>query len=271
MLSPRSTERQSLRCAHICGVTHAPVLSDEPAQSKGSLIQGLFNSVILRRRNRQSRGAAGIAAPALYRIFGDKSGLLRALVDHGFDRYLSIKRAATPSADPVEDLRNGWDSHVAFAIAHPAVYRLMYSPALGDIPRAAADALALLRAVLDRCAAAGRLRLDPELAAQIIMSANIGVALSIVSQPDNYPGPELSTRVRDAVHAVVLTGERVSATAPSTRAPAKNREAIAIAAAQLAALLRASAAATDNDNDDTTLTQPESALLQQWCTQLADG
>ncbi|XGU18101.1 TetR/AcrR family transcriptional regulator [Rhodococcus sp. 3Y1] len=66
--------------------------------------------------------------PALYRQFGDKDGLLAAVVEAGFFEYLEGKRAATPSDDPVADLRAGWDAHTAFALAHPAHYRLMHSP-----------------------------------------------------------------------------------------------------------------------------------------------
>src|SRR5262249_38675330 len=142
--------------------------------------------------------AAGVGAPVLYRQFGDKSGLLRALVDHGFDRYLETKRAAEPSADPVQDLRNGWDTHVAFAAAHPALYRLMYSPSFQEVPEAAGEAMAILRQVLERCAAAGLLTVDVDAAAQAIMSANVGVALSLITQPQRYADPALSVRVRDA-------------------------------------------------------------------------
>src|SRR3954449_6664209 len=78
--------------------------------------------------------AAGVGAPALYRQFGDKEGLLSAVVDHGFEKYLAGKRAAVPSADPVQDLRDGWDSHVAFAVENPSYYRLMYSPTVSGTP-----------------------------------------------------------------------------------------------------------------------------------------
>jgi AcrR family transcriptional regulator len=186
----------------------------------------------------------------LDRLFGDKAGLLSAVVDHGFDRYLAVKRAAEPSADPVEDLRAGWDTHVAFALAHPAVYRLMYSPAFARIPSAAAEALRLLREVLDRCAAAGRLRVDPGHAAQAIMSANIGVALSLVSQPETYTDPGLSTRVRDAVHAELLVLD----------APATAPDGVAATALQLGAQLR---------DDDERLTAAEHALLREWLRRLS--
>jgi AcrR family transcriptional regulator len=200
--------------------------------------------------------AAGVGAPLLYRHFGDKNGLLAAVVDHGFDRYLAAKRAAPPSADPVADLRNGWDTHIAFAVAHPAVYRLMYSPALATVPNAAQEALGLLRETLRRCAEAGRLRVAPEVAAQAVMAATVGVALSMVSQPRVYDDPDLSVRVRDALHAWILDPDTGGA------GPAEGQPA-ATPAAQLAAVLRR--------HPSPRLTDVEAALLNQWLTTLSSG
>jgi AcrR family transcriptional regulator len=197
--------------------------------------------------------AVGVGAPMLYRLFGDKNGLLSAVVDYSFDRYLSAKRAAAPSADPVADLKTGWDTHVAFAKGHMAVYRLMYSPSFVDVPSAAQEALRLLREVLVRCAAAGRLRIDPDLAAQRIMSANIGVALSLVTQPETYTDPGLSERVRDAVHDSLLV--------PADDRPASAGDApLPGAALQLSVLLR---------TESTELGDEETQLMLKWLHKLA--
>lgn len=199
--------------------------------------------------------AVGVGAPMLYRLFGDKNGLLSAVVDHGFDRYLETKRSAQPSADPIADLKNGWDTHVAFAREHPAVYRLMYSPAFSEVPSAAQEALRLLREMLVRCAALGRLRVDPGLAAQRIMAANVGVALSLVTQPGTYTDPELSPRVRDAVHDSLLTPAPQDAGAdPAAETP------LPTAALQLAALVRTT---------DSALGAEETQLLLKWLDGLA--
>jgi AcrR family transcriptional regulator len=195
--------------------------------------------------------AAGVGAPALYRQFGDKEGLLSAVVDYGFDQYLAGKRAAKPSADPVQDLRDGWDSHVAFAVSHPSYYRLMYSPAVSAPPEAAAEAHRLLVAVLERCAAAGRLRLSPEAAGQMVMSANVGVALMLVSRTATYT-PDVSTRVRDAIHAAILTQDSGK---PATGDTAST-------AISLGALLRQA--------PPSSLTAAESALLHEWLNRLSD-
>jgi len=202
---------------------------------------------------RQVCEAAGVAQPVLYRLFGDKDGLLRAVVDHGFDRYLATKRAARPSADPVEDLRTGWDTHVGFGLAHPALYRLMFSPRFDTVPEAAAEALGILRAVLVRCAQAGVLAADVDLAAQTIMSANVGVTLSLVTQPKAYANRALSHTVRDAVHRALLVDDVSAAATP--------QPALVASANQVAALLDAAG--------DVPLTSAEAALMRQWLTTLA--
>jgi AcrR family transcriptional regulator len=195
--------------------------------------------------------AAGVAAPALYRQFGDKEGLLSAVVDYGFDKYLATKRAAAPSEDPVQDLRSGWDTHVAFALANRNVYRLMWSPVLGSPPEAAAEAYRLLHVVLVRCAEAGRLTVSPDLAARMIMSANIGVSLALVARPEQYPDQEFADRVREALYAAILTD--APAAAPDSAATA------ATLGAQLAA------------DPPAYFSAAEQGLLGEWLTRLANG
>jgi AcrR family transcriptional regulator len=192
--------------------------------------------------------AAGVGAPALYRQFGDKDGLLAAVVDRGFEKYLAGKRAAKPSGDPVRDLRDGWDNHVAFALGNPNHYRLMYS-GLSTPPGAAAEAHGLLLAVLERCAAAGRLKLPPPLAAQMVMAANAGVALSMITRPELYPGPGFSVGVRESVLAGVLAEARPE--------PAD----VAVTATTLAAQLPETAPGG--------LTAAEATLLREWLARLS--
>jgi AcrR family transcriptional regulator len=193
--------------------------------------------------------AAGVGAPALYRQFGDKEGLLSAVVDHGFEKYLAGKRAAVPSEDPVQDLRNGWDAHVAFALENPSYYRLMYSPTVSGTPAAAVEAHQLLSQVVERCAAAGRLSVSTEAAAQMVMSANTGVALVLITRRELY-APDVSTRVRDAIHAAILV--------PDGTAVSHNGG----AASALGAQLRRS--------PPDRLTSAETGLLQEWLTRLTD-
>jgi len=204
--------------------------------------------------------AAGVGAPVLYRQFGDKEGLLSAVVDFGFERYLAGKRAAKPSNDPVRDLRDGWDNHVAFALENPNLYRLMYSPGLSTPPGAAAEAHGLLLAVLERCAAAGRLRVSPALAAQMVMPANAGVALLLITRPAIYSEvEEVTTRIREAVVTAITTPDEPTRT---DRDGGDRDGEVAVLAASLGALLRARPASP--------LSGAETALLLEWLTRLAN-
>ncbi|GAA0448199.1 TetR family transcriptional regulator [Paractinoplanes deccanensis] len=149
---------------------------------------------------------AGVTQPVLYRLFGDKRGLLDAVADAGFERYARRKAGLEVTDDPVADMYAGWDDHMAFAAENPALYQLMFAPR----PRANSTAhrriLELLEATLVRTAAAGALTTTPRLAAQLILPANIGVALSLIAQPELFDDPALSHRARDAVFGAVLAG-----------------------------------------------------------------
>ncbi|MCE7000713.1 TetR/AcrR family transcriptional regulator [Saccharothrix sp. S26] len=197
---------------------------------------------------------AGVQQPVIYRLFGDKDSLLAAVVDHGFAQYLAAKRAATPTDDPVADLRRGWDGHTAFALAHPNVYRLMYTPRLTSPPRAVREAHDLLRGVLERIARIGRLTADPDRAADIVMAANTGVALSLLNRPETDRDPDLSTRVREIVLPGILTPD--PDIDPTTTSPT-----VAQAATTLGALLRS--------NRPGQFSPAEFALLTEWLTHLA--
>jgi len=199
---------------------------------------------------------AGVGAPMLYRLFGDKAGLLAAVVDRGFEQYLASKRAARPSGDPVADLRSGWDNHMRFALEHPHHYRLMYSPELTVPPAAAQEAHDLLHGILERCAAAGRLSVPPALATQMIMSANVGAALSALTRPEQYSDARFSRRLRDAVLDAVTRPADDGTDSP------REQSSVPVAAATLAARLRADLPPV--------FTPAESALLQQWLEKLSD-
>ena len=195
--------------------------------------------------------AAGVQQPVLYRLFGDKDGLLAATVDHVWDQYLETKRAAEKSADPLRDLLAGWDSHVAFALAHPNAYKLMFAPALRSMPEAAQEALRILRAVLERLAAQGRMRIAPGIAAQMVMTATNGVALALITRPELYPDAGLSTLVRDAMVQAILLDPAADTAAHDARTAA--------ATTLLASL---------DDLTPEPFTPAESALLGQWLTQI---
>ncbi|MGW3561500.1 TetR/AcrR family transcriptional regulator [Streptomyces sp. NPDC000963] len=151
---------------------------------------------------------AKVGMPEIYRQFGDKQGLLTAVADLGFARFLAEKRRNPLTDDPVADLRTAWDSHVTFALRNPHLYRLMFTPTGDAKPQAVKEAQAILLKAVERCRDAGRLRMPPELAGRSILSANVGVCMMALSFPDLFGEPDTSRSVRDAVIGRVTGDER---------------------------------------------------------------
>lgn len=217
--------------------------------AEAQLVQSVDNAI----STRAVCDAVGVSQPVLYRLFGDKQGLLAALVDHGYQRYLERKAAQASTDDALADLRAGWDDHMEFARTNPAVYRLMFSPDPAGQPAAQRRSFELLTQTLRRLAAEGRMTIAPSLAAQAILSANVGIALNRITQPDLYDDPHLSTRVREGIFATFLT--------PAPHAPPPGVTPLAAAAVQLAAQL-------DLGPSDL-LAAEERALLRRWLDRLA--
>ncbi|GGW39842.1 TetR family transcriptional regulator [Streptomyces lucensis JCM 4490] len=156
--------------------------------------------------------AAGVQAPTIYRIFGDKQGLLDAVAAHGFAAHLEAKSHVRPSGDPVEDLRAGWALNMEFALANPALYCLMYGePRPGAASPAAEAAFEHLGSYVHRIAEAGRLRVTEERAARLIHAAGSGTALALIALPEEQRDLTVSEMAREAVIAAVTTAAPVEA------------------------------------------------------------
>ncbi|MGI5180210.1 TetR/AcrR family transcriptional regulator [Dactylosporangium sp. CA-152071] len=197
--------------------------------------------------------AAGVQAPTIYRLFGDKQGLLDTVASHGFVSYLGGKMGLPETGDPVEDLRRGWDLHVAFGLEHPAVYTLIYGePRPGVESPAARAAAEVLAGQVKRIAAAGRLRVSEERAAHLIHAAGCGMTLTLIALPPEARDPALSVLARESIIAAV-TSER-AADDGGDASPAG-----------AAGALRAALPGV------TALTGAERALLDEWLTRLADS
>lgn len=151
--------------------------------------------------------AAGVQPPALYRLFGDKDGLLDAVAAYGFDEYLTSKRALGSTGNAVEDLRRGWDLHIEFGLSRPEFYVLMYGDARqGRTSPAAQEAEAMLRSIVERVAEAGRLRVSVDRAARLVHATGMGVVLSLIATPESDRDPDLSKTARETILTRILTG-----------------------------------------------------------------
>jgi AcrR family transcriptional regulator len=210
--------------------------------------------------------AAGVQPPALYRLFGDKDGLLDAVAAYGFDEYLKSKRAAAPTGDPVEDLRNGWDLHVEFGLSRPEFYVLMYGDARpGRSSTSAREADGMLHRLFERVATTGRLRMSAERAARLMHATCMGVVLSLIATPPEERDAELSATARETVLNRILIGAAEPA-GPNPAGP--NPAGPNPAGSDLpghAVALRAGLA------EATALTDAERVLLAEWLNRIADA
>jgi AcrR family transcriptional regulator len=164
--------------------------------------------------------AAGVQAPAIYRLFADKRGLLEAVVEHTFGAYIASKagRKRRGDADPVRALRDGWDMHVAFGLAHPGLFAVLSGDP--DVGTRAVDAgQEVLQSKVSDIARSGRLRVSEERAVALLESACIGVVLTLLGEPEENRDPGLSEAAREAVLAAI-TGESTMKTAHTPRGAA---------------------------------------------------
>ena len=201
--------------------------------------------------------AAGVQPPTLYRLFGDMDGLLQEVVSYGFEQYLAGKYAVGQTDDPLDDLRRGWDVHVEFGLARPTFYVLMYAETLpGRHSQPAQEAAAMLRRMIGRLAAAGRLKMSVDRATQFASAAGTGLVLSLISTPPEQRDLGLPAVVRETVLAAIATDA-------SAGAASHGGDNLAARAVALRALL--------GDDTAAVLTDAERNMLAQWLDRLADG
>ncbi|NUW39255.1 TetR/AcrR family transcriptional regulator [Nonomuraea rhodomycinica] len=151
--------------------------------------------------------AAGVQAPTIYRLFGDKQGLLDAVAARGLATHLGAKAGLQPTDDPVEDLRTGWNLNLEFGLANPALYALLYAePRPGVEPPATSAALDILGAHIRRIAEAGRLRIDEERATRLVHAVGGGTTLALIAAPEDRRDVSVSHLAREAVIAAITTG-----------------------------------------------------------------
>ncbi|MFJ1706618.1 TetR/AcrR family transcriptional regulator [Kitasatospora sp. NPDC088346] len=194
--------------------------------------------------------AAGLQPPAIYRLFGDKDGLLDAVAEHGFAAFLATKHVDPDPPDLIEDLRAGWDVAVEFGLANPALFTLMYTEPTRSTSAAFKAGMQILMGRVRRLAAGGWLRVDEEIAAQIIHATARGAVLTWLSLPQDRRDPALFSTLREAMVDAVTNRQ------PAVQAPGPAGAARALRAAL---------------PEQTNLSSAEQLLLTEWLNRLADS
>lgn len=119
---------------------------------------------------------AGVTAPTLYHHFGDKDGLLNALLEDGIAKFFEHRAALPETAAPLADLLSSWDEFLNFVSEQPQLFRLLGLRLVDDpeLLRAASD---WCRGRLAQLDAAGRLTVDVDFALQALLAVSNGVAM----------------------------------------------------------------------------------------------
>jgi AcrR family transcriptional regulator len=204
---------------------------------------------------RQITERAGVGAPTLYHHFGNKQALLDAVVSHGFKEFLRKRRGKAGRGDALDDIRAGWDNHVAFGLEFPSAYAHIYGQVKPGIRCGVAeDVREHLLEALQPAAKQGRLRVSAAEAATRILAACSGVTLTLIQQPPGERDLGLSERMREGVLASIAeTSNDASAAAPPTERDALRWLSLAL------------------DRDDDRLTTGERALMRELVRRLANG
>ena len=198
---------------------------------------------------------AGVQAPAIYRLFGDKDGLLDAVAEHVLATYVSAKagiveEAAADHVDPLDDLRTGWDTQIAFGLANPSVFRLLSDPGRASGSPAARSGREVLAARVRRIATTGRLRVGEQRAVALIHAAGTGTIQTLLATPAAERDAGLADAAFEAVlRQIVADGPHRPDAGPLTAAVA----------------LRAVAPSLDM------LSDAERHLLTDWLDRIVDG
>jgi AcrR family transcriptional regulator len=197
---------------------------------------------------------AGVQAPTLYHHFGSKDGLLDAVLRHGFSEFLDSRGEIGEDDDPIEAIREGWDSHVRFGLENPNFYILIYGRARpGEPCGVVADVQRMILDALRPAARQRRLRIPPEEAARQILAASTGVVLTLITDPADEVDFALSDQVRDSILDGLAT------------TPRRGRKPTSVGTVSSAAI----ALAATLDDDPEALSTSEASLMREWLRRLS--
>jgi len=177
--------------------------------------------------------AAGVQAPTIYRLFGDKDGLLDAVAEHVMRAFVAAKADVVDAAraadvDPLDDLRAGWRAQVEFGLANPDVFRMLSDPARVVGSPAARIGKEILEARIHRIAETGRLRVTERRAVALVQAGGVGVITTLLATPTENRDPDLADAVLEAVLGQILADGSVAP--PSSPSDGARSAAVAVRA-----------------------------------------
>lgn len=155
--------------------------------------------------------AAKIQAPTIYRLFGDKQGLLDAVAEYGYVTSFNKKKKLKLGPDPIDDLRCLWDLKIAFGMENPELYTLMVGdPGACFVSPAAEKSRQQAYGFINRIAVTGRLKVSEKRAAELIHSVNTGIVFALLAMPEDKRDMSLARDACEAVIAMITTDSQIS-------------------------------------------------------------
>jgi AcrR family transcriptional regulator len=128
----------------------------------------------------------GYTAPAIYHIFGDKAGLLDAILRETIDELFERINQVPDGLEPRERMRTQFREVVRFGREHPTNYRLIEALRPDQVPPIVdvEGQTRRLNEPLVRILSEGARPLDPEIAHQALWALLHGVISLPASRPD---------------------------------------------------------------------------------------
>jgi len=145
----------------------------------------------------------GYTAPTLYHHFGDKTGLIDALLDERFERLARQLKRVPRADDPVGYLRAIALAFVRFGLKNPTHHRLLFAPRAQQHapPRSALEVQEMLEQAWTELWQAGRLRAgDAGAAGQAMFCLLYGLTSRRIARPEHDWS---KTGIEDAIDALL--------------------------------------------------------------------
>lgn len=146
---------------------------------------------------------AGYSAPTVYHHFGDKDGLIDALLEERVSRLADQLEGIEPSGDAQADLRAMLLAYLEYSTEHPTFTRLMWTLSRkgeSRMPAAMDRVRSAIETATERFGESGRLgRFDPDSAGRMLWALAYGLVSLRLTQPDFPSDVQLAERALDAL------------------------------------------------------------------------